>query len=223
MHARAAREPRYARAMARAVVFDLDGTLVDSLDDIASALVAALADHGLPAPARADVRDWIGGGARSLVAHAAPAARVDAVLARFGVHYAAAPVVHTRLYDGIAPVLDRLAARGDRLAVLSNKPHALVVEICERLVARWPFAAILGARDGAPLKPDPAVALELARTLGVAPGACWFVGDSAIDIATARAAGMIAVGVTWGFRPRAELVAAGAAAIVDTPGELTAL
>ena len=207
----------------RAALFDLDGTLIDSLDDLAGALAAALVNHELPVPTREVVKTWIGGGARVLVAHAVAPALVEPVLARFRVHYRAAPVVHTHVYAGLGPVLDALAAAGTRLAVLTNKPHDLAVTICERLLAPWPFAPVVGARDGVPLKPDPTAALAIARELQVAPDACAFIGDSAIDLKTAHAAGMMAVAVSWGFRPRAELEVARPALLADDPAQLRAL
>ncbi|HTJ40510.1 MAG TPA: HAD family hydrolase [Kofleriaceae bacterium] len=207
----------------RAVVFDLDGTLVDSLDDIANALAAALADHQLPAPSREAVRDLIGGGARNLIVRTAPADRVDDVLARFNVHYAAAPISCTILYDGISPVLDRLAASHRTLAVLTNKPHEIAVKICDELLAPWPFAVVAGHRRGAPLKPSPEGAWMVAAELGVPPEACALVGDAGTDIDTARAAGMMPVAVTWGYRPREELVAKHPALLVDDPAELQSL
>ena len=214
--------------MIRAALFDLDGTLVDSLADIALALSLALADHALPKPSLDTVRTWIGGGARNLVAHAIDAARlapdmVDVVLARFRVHYAAAPIVETRLYPGLAPILDELVGAELRLAVLTNKPHDLAVRICGPLLAPWPFGVIVGQRPGIALKPDPGAALEIAAQLGVPPEDCAFVGDSAIDLDTARAAGMRAVGVTWGFRPRAELEACHPWLVIDEPAGLRAL
>src|SRR5262245_66676558 len=122
----------------QAILSDLDGTLVDSLEDIARALDAALADHGLALPRRDEVRSWIGGGARNLVTRAVDTSQVDSVLARFRVHYGASPVLHTQLYPGLAAVLDRFVAAGVRLAVLTNKPQELTRAICDRLLARWP-------------------------------------------------------------------------------------
>ncbi|MBA3453519.1 MAG: HAD-IA family hydrolase [Deltaproteobacteria bacterium] len=214
--------------MIRAVLFDLDGTLIDSLADISSALCAALADHSLAQPTIDTVRTWIGGGARNLIVHAIDAARlapdmVDVVLARFRVHYAAAPIVKTRLYPGLAPVLDELVVADLRLAVLTNKPHDLAVRICGPLLAPWPFGMIVGQRAGVALKPDPGAALQIAAELGVPPEDCAFVGDSAVDLDTARAAGMRAVGVSWGFRPRDELEACNPWLLVDDPAGLRAL
>lgn len=214
----------------RAILFDLDGTLVDSADDIGAALTAALADADVPPPSGAEVRSWVGGGAADLVrkaiAQLAPSAdpAIHArVLARFYIHYRARPFARTALYPGLAPVLDRLAEAGRALAVLSNKPHDLTVTIAEALLGAWPFAVVAGARPHHPLKPDPEPALIVAAELGVPPEACALVGDAVSDLACARAAGMMAVAVTWGYRPRAELIAAMPALLVDDPAELQAL
>jgi phosphoglycolate phosphatase len=215
----------------QAIVFDLDGTLVDSLADIAAALAGALADHRRPPPTTAEVRSWIGDGARSLVARALahadgappPPSQLDAVLASFGARYAATPVGATRPYDGIAAALDALAADGRRLAILSNKPHPLTTEVAARLLAGWRFEVVRGARPGHPLKPDPAAALEVAAALGVPPAACAMVGDSEVDVEVGRAAGMFTVAVSWGYRRREALADAAPDALVDTPGALPAL
>jgi phosphoglycolate phosphatase len=212
----------------RAAVFDLDGTLVDSLDDIASALIGAMGDEQLPAPSRADIGLWIGDGARSLVARAVAARLgdipakdpiVERVFCRFGERYRATPVAATRVYDGIIPVLDRLDAAGITLGVLSNKPHDLTVAVIERLLPGR-FVEVSGQRPGGALKPAPEAGLAIAEALGVAPRLCALIGDSAVDIAAARAAGMVAIGVSWGLRPRAELVAAAPDALADEPAQL---
>jgi phosphoglycolate phosphatase len=211
-------------ASIQAVIFDLDGTLVDSLEDIADALGGALTDAGLARPPVELVRGWIGDGAHSLVRRAVDGrADVDAVLAAFRERYRANPIVKTRLYDGLAAALDELAAPGRSFAVLSNKPHELTRAIADRLLAPWPFAAVFGQRPGLPLKPDPTAALVTADELGVPPARCAFVGDSAIDVETARAAGMRAIAVAWGFRERAELEAAQPDVIVDHPRQLVAV
>jgi phosphoglycolate phosphatase len=231
-----------------AAIFDLDGTLVDSLDDITAALDATMAELGLPGCSRDQCRDWIGGGARSLVARALPYPRsgphgddddhdsdgerrdrdaADALLdrahRRFMERYRASLVVATAPYPGIEAMLAALAGAGVRLAVLSNKPHDMTQRVIESLFPAVPFAAVAGQRTGVPIKPDPTAALATAVTLAIPPGSCAFIGDSAIDIQTARAAGMVAIGVTWGFRPRDELVTAGADAVVDDAVALTAL
>jgi phosphoglycolate phosphatase len=207
--------------MIRAIAFDLDGTLVDSFADIAGALDDALATIGHEPPPRARVQDWIGAGSRVLVERAVAhggGGDADTVHARFRDRYRAVPIRETKVYPGLTEVVDALAARR-RLAVLSNKPHDLTVVIVERLLPGR-FAVVAGARDGVPLKPDPAAGRTLAAELGVAPAECALVGDSAIDVAAARAAGMRAVAVTWGLRPRAELVDAGPDDLVDAPAEL---
>ncbi len=117
-------------------------------------------------------------------------------------------------------MLDALAARRIHTAVLSNKPHEFTAATVSVLLAQWTFGEVRGMRDGVPAKPDPTAALEIAAALGAPPQSCLYVGDTATDMKTARAAGMYAVGVTWGFRGRRELVDNGADVIVDRPGEI---
>jgi phosphoglycolate phosphatase len=209
---------------ARAIVFDLDGTLVDSLDDIGDHLNAALGDHGFPARTRAEIRAWVGYGAENLVARAVPRPpdHVGEVLARFRERYRERPVVKTRVYPGLDHVLDAIAP-GRQLAVLSNKPNDLTVRIAAELLARWPFAVVHGQQAGRPHKPDPASVLAVIAELGVGVGECVLIGDSEVDVATARAAGMRGVGVSWGLRDVAIVIAAGPDHLVDTPAELAAL
>lgn len=207
----------------RAVIFDLDGTLIDSLDDIAEALVGALHETGLPPVSRDVVRGWIGDGAKNLCLRAVRGREdlLDDVFVRFSARYRAKPVHHTRLYPGVPELLDELTAKGRVMGVLSNKPHDLTRVITEQLLGVWPFAAIAGHRPGQPLKPDPEAALVMAMELGVEPHECAVVGDSPMDIGCARGAEMRAIGVTWGLRDRSEL--AGADALIDNPADLLAL
>jgi phosphoglycolate phosphatase len=207
----------------RAAVFDLDGTLLNSLGDIALAMNHALAHHGLPTHPLPDYRHFVGEGVRVLVARAVPAGREDqheAVLATYRAFYAEHMLDNTRPYPGIPEVLARLEAEGVKLAVLSNKPDGATRRLVAALLPQVPFGAVYGERPGVPRKPDPTAALGVAAELGVAPGDCAFIGDTAVDMGTARAAGMYGVGVTWGFRDVEELQSHGARALAHTADEL---
>jgi phosphoglycolate phosphatase len=209
-----------------AILFDLDGTLADTLEDIASAMDEVLRSLGQPGHPPEAYRRFIGEGAAVLVARALPADRGDLAgraLEAFRQRYRAHLVERTRPYDGIAEVLEALQGRGTRLAVLSNKPHDLTVEMVERLFRGIAFGAVAGQRPGSPPKPDPAAALEIARTLGVPPAHCALVGDGPTDMDAARAAGMMPIAVSWGFRDRRELEAHGAAKVIDHPSDLLKL
>jgi phosphoglycolate phosphatase len=204
---------------ARALVFDLDGTLVDSLGDIAHHLNDALAEHGLPTHDPAQIGDWVGLGTDHLIAHAVerPELRVE-VAAAYRSRYRSRPVIATHVYPDLAGVLDGLAGRS--LAILSNKPHDLVVDIADALLARWRFRVIAGERAGRPKKPAAGSVLSVLAALGVPPGEAVMIGDSEIDVETAHAGGLTSIAVAWGFRPRERL--AGADLIVDTPAALAA-
>ena len=201
----------------RAAIFDLDGTLVDSLPDIAAHLNTALAEEGLATHSTAEIRTWVGGGAAQLVAHAVGNERMPGVLARFRSHYRAAPYGRTAVFPGLGEALDAIAHQR-RVAILSNKPHDLVVTIAEALLAKWSFAPILGENTGTPRKPDPTALLAIAKQLGMAPAECVMIGDSEIDVATAAAAGMPSIAVTWGLCDPDIL--GEATHIVTTPEEL---
>jgi phosphoglycolate phosphatase len=204
----------------RALVFDLDGTLVDSLGDIAHHLNDALAERGLATHDLAQIGHWVGEGTDKLVARAVDRPELrDEVAAAYRARYRAHPIVTTHVFPGLPGVLDGLA--GHKLAVLSNKPHDLTCAIAQRLLHRWPFAIIAGEREGWARKPDPTGLLAIIAELGCTPDDAAMIGDSEVDIATAQAAHVRSVAVTWGFRPRALL--AGADALADTPEQLAAL
>ena len=210
-----------------AVMFDLDGTLADTLADIAACGNFALAQLGeAPLPTHR-YRKLAGQGARFLVREALHTTdddpRVDEGLAAFRAYQLEHGSDLTRPYDGVTAALDALAAAGAKLAVLSNKPHAATVPMVERVFARWRFAVVRGHVDGTPLKPDPTTALQLAAEMGVAPGRVLYVGDTDVDMQTAKAAGFTAVGVLWGFRDEAELRSNGADHVITHPRELPAL
>jgi phosphoglycolate phosphatase len=207
----------------RAYLFDLDGTIVDSLADIGGSMNHVLGTLGFPQHPLDDYKMLVGEGAASLVAKSLPAgqeAHRGEALARYRAHYASHLVVRSRPYDGIVALLEALRARGDRLAVVTNKPQAPASAIVDALFSKGLFDVVIGEREGLPRKPDPAPALAAAHALGASASVCSFVGDTSIDMLTARAAEMRSIGVLWGFRDRAELEGAGADHVVTQPDEI---
>lgn len=209
----------------KAVLFDLDGTLLDTLNDLADAGNRVLAARSLPIHPVEAYRYFVGDGVATLVERILPPShRTAGEIARnveaFQQEYAGNWDAHSAPYAGIAEMLDALTAAGLRLAVLSNKPEAFTRLCVERLLPDWPFAPVFGQRAGVPKKPDPAGALAAARELRLAPQEVLYVGDTSIDMRTARAAGMDAVGVLWGFRDAEELRQAGAGMLISAPAEL---
>ena len=208
----------------RGVIFDLDGTLVDSLGDIAAAMNRSLAARGFPTHPVDAYRTFIGEGVAKLAERALPPGKQEekaALLQAYQADYALNLLETSAPYPGIPELLDALSTRGIPMAVLSNKPDAPTRRIVETLLGRWHFQAVAGERPGVPRKPDPAVALELARAMDVAASAVAFVGDTLVDVFTARAAGMRPLGVLWGFR--AQEVAASGVATVQHPEDLLPL
>lgn len=199
-----------------AIIFDLDGTLLDSVEGIGVGLNRALAEAGLPTHPLERYREFVGEGIEHLVTLAmAPLPLDRAVLERYRSLYLDEMYRHSRPYPGVDQALLRLQGAGLKLAVLSNKQHLATSQLVPHFFAGVRFDAIYGNRPDWPRKPDPTAALAIADELGVAPVACAFVGDSAIDCQTAQRAGMPLVAVTWGFKPRSELLEAGAQTLVD--------
>ena len=210
--------------MKPALIFDLDGTLVDSLRGIADTLNRTLVSHGLPSHPDARIRTFIGDGLSNLILRALPQGSppelLDSLLPLYRKDYELTWKQGSHPYPGIADMLVALSQSGHPLAVLSNKVHAFTVEMVESIFPTIPFTAILGQRDGIPHKPDPHGALELAGKMHLAPANCILIGDSTVDLLTARNAGMRAICVDWGYHDRSALEAAGASAITSSPVEL---
>lgn len=211
-----------------AVLFDMDGTLLDTLEDLADSMNAVLAGRGFPVHSVEAYKFFVGLGMQKLIERALPAsarnqATLDSCLREMNTAYGKRWACKTRLYPGIAGLLSELAAQRTALAILSNKPHSFTRLMADRYLCTWPFAEILGAREDFPRKPDPAAALEISERLGTPPARILYAGDSGTDMQTARNAGMTAVGVLWGFREEAELVENGAHTIIREPAELLAL
>lgn len=202
----------------RLAIFDLDGTLVDSVDDLAASVNHALARVGLPPRGREEIRGFIGNGARMLLARAVGARGelLEPALAAWRAHYEEHLLDRTRPYPGIP---EALARAGRPLAVLTNKPAPMARRILEGLGLATSFLAIVGGGD-APPKPDPAGARALLARAGVRAADAVLVGDSPVDAETARSGGMAFVAVTWGLVPREELVRAGATHLVDRAEDL---
>lgn len=212
----------------RATIFDLDGTLLDTLDDIANAANRVLAARGFPTHPNADYRTFVGDGVVTLMSRVLPEehrgqATLQACVGAYVEEYARSWNVKSRPYTGVPEMLDSLLDRGLKLAVLSNKPDRFTQQCVGELLANWAFDAVLGANESFPRKPNPASAMEIARRLGVRPAECLYAGDSGVDMQTARAARMCAVGVLWGFRGKDELLKDGAQHLVEQPGEILQL
>ncbi len=210
------------------VIFDLDGTLVDTLEDIGDAMDRVLALEGAPGHSYDEYRYLIGHGIRNLVTQSLPpqlrdeeriARCYERMIADYGEH----SMVKTRVYDGVPELVRALRADGLPLAVHSNKADAPTQAIVAALLDPADFVMVAGARPDAPLKPDPAVALAIAARFGLPPERVVYLGDSLVDMRTGTAAGMPTVGASWGFRTPDELLDSGARVVIDHPLELLRL
>ena len=188
------------------VLFDLDGTLLDTLDDLSEAVNHAMVSRGLPGHTREEYMSMVGHGIRNLVKQALPADRqedealIDSALADFKAYYTAHIDVHTHPYPGMVEVVRRLHAAGVQLAVASNKFQEGAEYLIDKFFPGIPFVAVLGNRPGFPLKPDPEIVGEVLRRSGVRPGDAVLVGDSPTDMKTAANGRIDAIAVTWGYR-----------------------
>ncbi len=209
----------------QAVVFDMDGTLLDTLADIGNSVNRVLEAEGFPIHPLDAYRYFVGDGSAILVKRSLPAAHrnpetIERCLRLFQADYGNNWKNDTRLYDGIPELLDALVAKGLRLAILSNKYHSFTLQCADWFLGPWPFEVILGIRPSVPPKPDPFAAGEIAALLRTPPEQCLYVGDTSVDMQTGLSAGMFPVGVLWGFRTRAELEENGARIIISHPLDL---
>ncbi|TLD69960.1 HAD family hydrolase [Phragmitibacter flavus] len=206
-------------------IFDLDGTLLDSIADLADAINRMLAEHHYPTQPMEVFPLYIGDGVRALVERALPPealarGELDARVADYQRHYADTWNLQSKPYEGMLDALHQMHAQGHAIGVLSNKPQAFTTLCCDHFFPGIPFFEVRGARDDVPRKPDPAAALDMLASLGVAPEDAAYIGDSGIDMEMATRAAMIPIGVRWGFRDEAELLANGAKILIDHPRDL---
>jgi phosphoglycolate phosphatase len=211
-----------------ALLFDLDGTLLNTLEDLADSANLVLEAMGCPTHPVDPYRFFVGDGVEMLGRRALPQGRrSDSDVARFvelmREIYAGRQTCKTRPYDGVDEMLRGLAERGCTLTVLSNKPDGPVKSLVAALLGAHSFAVVRGALPGFPKKPDPAGAIALAAEIGLAPEQFLYLGDTATDMQTATAAGMYPVGAAWGFRGEKELRESGAAVVVHDPREVLGL
>jgi phosphoglycolate phosphatase len=211
-----------------AVIFDLDGTLVDSLEDLADAMNSVLESLGFPTHPREPYRRFVGDGVVMLVRRAVPPdvkdeGSIAEYVSMMREEYARRWLNKTRPYPGVVELLSALRDHGLRTAVLSNKPDQATRTIVSKLFADQPFDHVQGALPDTPLKPDPTSAVEIATTLKLDPERIVCVGDTNVDMRTGRRAGTFTVGVTWGFRDEDELRGSGAQHIIHHPSDLLEL
>ena len=208
----------------KAAVFDLDGTLLNTLEDIADSVNTMLSLHQFPRHSYETYKYLVGDGLTELVARAIPVKNpspemiktyVTEAFKEYQEHYN----VKTKLYKGIPELLSGLRNKGVKLAIVSNKPDELTQKTVKHYLSEFPFKIVIGESPKFPKKPDPESTLYIAKTLNLPPSECVYFGDTSIDMKTAKSAGMFAVGVLWGFRKARELAEYGANLLIYNPAD----
>ena len=207
------------------VIFDLDGTLLDTIEDLANSVNYALQSYNFPTHPIEAYRYFIGNGVNKLLERALPKDKqtadfVSMLKVEFIKHYFAHTDTFTKPYQGILELLDSIQQKEIKLAVASNKVHTATVQLVEKFFPGISFTAVFGQRDGYPVKPNPGILDEIIEIAGVEKTKVLYVGDSGVDVATAYNAKVAFVGVLWGFRPQKELEEVGATRFVETAEEL---
>ncbi len=213
--------------MIKAVLFDLDGTLVDSLQDLCDSTNYALEKYGFLGHEKKEYKYLVGNGIVTLIERALPesdrgTAKQQLVYDEFMAHYRKHFLDKTKPYENIVDCLKQLKDAGIKLAVVSNKADEMANKVVSKLFS-GEFSVVAGKKENYPAKPDPTLTLEIIKQLGVTPEECAFIGDSGVDMATAKNAGCKAVGVLWGFRLREELVENGAEYLLGNANEIAPL
>ena len=214
--------------MTKLVIFDLDGTLLNTIDDLATSTNYALQCAGYPQHDLFAYRYFVGNGINKLIERALPYdKKTESEIARlrkdFVEYYGKHMCDLSRPYEGIVSLLEALQERGIALAVASNKYQEATRKLIARFFPQIDFAVVFGQREGIPVKPDPAIVYDILRVTGVEKEETLYVGDTNVDMTTAINSGVRSVGVTWGFRPQLELEESGAKAIVHHPDEILSL
>ena len=212
--------------MKRAAIFDLDGTLINSLEDLHDAVNAMLKSYDYPQRSLDEVRRFVGNGSRLLMKRSLPDEKknderfIDEALAKYKIFYEQNLTNKTRPYAGILQMLETLKQKHIPLGICTNKHHEAAVEIVEKLFPADTFQKVIGDQKNLPRKPDPTKVLLIAESFGVKPSDVAYFGDSSVDIETAINANFLPIGVTWGFRDESELIESGAKIILHKPEDL---
>ena len=212
----------------KAVLFDLDGTLLDTIGDLTDSMNIALNHLGFPGHNAGACKMFVGDGVEMFAFRALPEndrhqAMVKKCASLMRQEYKKRWAKKTRPYDGIPELLNELTNRDLKMSILSNKPDDATKEMVAEILAKWSFHPVAGAQASVPKKPDPTLAIQISQELQVSPEGFLYLGDTGTDMRTARGAGMFAVGVLWGFRSAEELLESGAQVLVDHPGEVLKL
>jgi len=215
--------------MYKACIFDLDGTLTDTLESLTYSVNATLKELHLPAITSEQCKSFVGSGARFLIERALEASgdtklvHIEEAMEIYGRIFKVNCTYRVAPYEGIVDMLKDLKEAGIRMAVLSNKPHLQTIDVVREFFGEDTFTHVQGQQEGVPRKPDPTAALFIAEKLCVDSKECVYIGDSDVDMQTGNAAGMETVGVSWGFRPKEMLIEHGAKHTIDYPKELISI
>ena len=210
----------------QAAIFDMDGTLIDSLEDLTDSVNEAMAHYDFPSHTLEECRYFVGNGARKLIERSIPKDKADnsdfvsEVLEYYNGCYKRHLTNKTHPYNGIVDMLQNLQSKKISLGVCTNKQQFAADEIISAMFSTDIFGAVIGDQKGLPRKPDPAKVLKIAAQFNVKPEHVAYFGDTSVDMETAHNAGFLSIGVTWGFRPKSELIESGAEIIINHPSEL---